>query len=501
MLCKPILLGKIIYWGEEMKKAILLFLVIISGCLAAFFSSDIIARIKFFGGGGSIVIPEFPQPQLSRAYIPPSEVPSSVVTVPIKLSVDDLQSLANRHLLRQYNGDVEYLDGTVKGKLNYRFRREGDAKVTVENGRLKISFQVNFEVRFAGNVLAAVVRVPFSAHTDGALDFSITTKPSIGRDWGIKTEAEVDYKWIKPPRLNVAGIRVTLRGETDRFLKEAIRSNLYKVDDAINKEVKLRDIMQREWDNLTVPVKAADSIFLHFDPRGIAASPLEITPKDVTLRACVETGISLSMGLGENVPARKKRLPPLEQYVPGDETIKLNVKALMNYDSLEQEAMKAFSAGDKIDLGITSVAVKSLRLMGSGEKLVAAFEITAGNSNGTIYAVGEPYFDEETRVLSVKNFELDEEMRGGLVKAAAWLLRPALVKFLNEKLEWKLGSKIDDLTDEARELIALRDLSDEFEFRGTLQTAKFNELRVTAQGIEIGLNLEGAAVLTYIPTY
>ncbi|GHS93533.1 hypothetical protein AGMMS50276_04270 [Synergistales bacterium] len=259
--------------------------------------------------------------------------------------------------------------------------------------------------------------------------------------------------------------------------------------------------MQREWDNLAVPVKAAESMFLHFDPRGIAASPLEITPNEVTLRACVETGISLSIGLGNITPTRKKRLPSLERYVLGDELIKLNVKALLNYDALEREAMKGLSAEDKIDLGVTSVTVKSLRLMGSGEKLVVGFEISAGPSSGTIYAAGELDFDEETRILSVKNFGLDYEVSSALAKTAAWLLRPALLRFLSEKLEWKLGSQIDKLTDEARSIIALRYLSDEFEFRGTLESARFNELRVTAQGVEIGLNLEGSAALTYMPIY
>jgi hypothetical protein len=139
--------------------------------------------------------------------------------------------------------------------------------------------------------------------------------------------------------------------------------------------------------------------------------------------------------------------------------------------------------------------------MGSGEKLAAEFEINAGTSSGTIYAFGELDFNEETRILSVKNFELDAEVRSGLAKSAAWLLRPALVNFLSKNLKWELGSQIDKLTEEARSTIALRDLSDEFEFRGTLESAKFNELRVTAQGIEIGLNLEGSAILTYMPIY
>ena len=487
----------------KMKKTVLLFFVLLFlllGGLAAFFFPDL-ASLTPFGGGEPIEIPEFPEPRLSRSFIPPSEVPSSTVAVPVRLSVDDLQALANRNLPKQYNGDVEYLDGTVKGKLNYRLRRDRDVKVAVEKGKIKISFPVHFQVRFAGNVLAAIVRVPFSAQTEGALDFSISVAPSVGRDWSIKTGAEVDYTWTKSPKLNVAGVKIGLKGETDKFLRGAIRDNLYKMDDALNKEVRLQDIMQREWDNLAVPVKVEDSIFLHFDPRGIAASSLDIAPDEVTLRARVEAGISLSMGLGDIVPARKKRLPPLEPYVSGDESVKLNVKALLNYDALEREAMKSLSGENSIDLGVTSVTVRSLRLMGSGEKLAAAFEISAGGSTGTIYAAGTPYFDEETRVLSVKDFELAEEMRGGLIKTAAWLLRPALTNFLSKKLQWELGPQIDGLTDEVRELIALRNLSDEFEFKGTLESAKFGGLRVTAEGIEIGLNLEGAAALTYRPAY
>ena len=479
---------------------ILLFLVLLSGVLTAVFFPDLMSSVTLFGGE-PIEIPEFPEPRLSRSYIPPSEVPSSTIAVPVRLSVDDLQALANRNLPRQYNGDVEYLDGTVKGKLNYKLRREKDVKVAVEEGKIKISFPVRFQVRFAGNVLAAIVRVPFSAQTEGAFDFFVTLAPSIGRDWSIKTGAEVDYAWVKSPSLNVAGIKIGLRGETDKFLREAIRDNLHKMDDVINKEVGLQDIMQREWDNLVVPVKVADSMFLHFDPRGIAASSLDIEPDGITLRARVETGISLSVGPEDLVPARRKRLPPLEPYVSGDESIKLNVKTLLSYDALEREAMKALSGKNRIDLGITSVTVNALRLMGSGEKLIAAFEISAGTSSGTIYAAGKPYFDEEARILSVADFELAEEIRSGPVKAAAWLLRPALTNFLSEKLAWELGPQIDALVNDAREGIALRDLSDEFEFRGTLESANFSGLRVAAGGIEIGLNLEGTAALTYRPSY
>ena len=480
-----------------MKKAILFIILIalISGCLAAFYLTGSKTGTD---ADGPIAIPELPQPYLSRSYIPPSQVPSSRITVPVKISMDDLQSLANRNLIRQYNGDTEFLDGTVRGKLNYRFRREEDAKVAAEDGKIKITLPVSFNVRFAGNVLAAFVRVPFSAQTDGALDIFISIKPSIRRDWSIKTDAEVDFAWVTPPRLSVVGIPIGLKKESDKFLREAIRDNLHKIDDVINKEIRLRDMMQREWDNLTGPVMTADSVVLHFDPRGVAASPLDITPEEVTLRASVEAGISLSMGAGDIAGTRKKALPPLEEYVPDNESVILNVKALLNYDSLEQQAMKALS-GTKIDMGITSVSVSSLRFMGSGARLIAAIELEAGSSRGTIYAAGEPYFDEDARVLSIKNFDLDEGTRGSLINTAAWLLRPALVNVLNGKLNWELGDKIDELTEATRDIIASRNLSDDFEFRGTLRSVKFSELRVAAQGIEIGLNLEGAAAITYLP--
>jgi len=137
--------------------------------------------------------------------------------------------------------------------------------------------------------------------------------------------------------------------------------------------------------------------------------------------------------------------------------------------------------------------------MGSGEKLIAAFGINAGTSRGTIYAVGEPYFDEETRILSIKNFDLDAGTRDGLIETAAWLVRPVLVNVLRENLEWELGAEIDKLTEEAHDIIASRALNDEFELRGTLKSSKFSGLRVTGQGIEIGLNIEGVASLIYIP--
>ena len=483
-----------------MKNAILFFVVLISviaGCLVALY-------FKFTGDDGLIIISNFSQPQLSRSYVPPSEVPSSRIAVPVKLSMSDLQSLANRNLIRQYNGYAELADRNVNGRLNYAVRREGDAKLTEENGRIKISLPVTFQVGFAGYATAAIARVPLSVRTEGALNIIITIKPRIERDWSITTEAEVDFAWLTSPHINVAGFRVGLQGESDRFLRNAIRDNLHKIDVIINEEIRLRDIMQAQWDSLAVPVSVADGVFLHFDPRSITASPIEVTQNEVALRASVETGISLSIGLQET-PAREKsqlqrNLPPLEQHVPGDDSISLNVRALLNYDALEQEAMRALS-GASVDLGVASIGVSSLRIMGSGENLVIAFELSAGNSRGTIFAVGKPYFDESARTLSIRNFDLEAGTRAGLVRAAAWLARPALLSFLSDRLEWKLGSQIDELTDETRRIIASLDLSDEFKLRGTLESAKFNGLRVTAHGIEIGLNLEGALALTYMPVY
>ncbi|MCL2767990.1 MAG: DUF4403 family protein, partial [Synergistaceae bacterium] len=249
-----------------MKKALILILVLISGSLTAFFFSGSIAN----GRNDPIEIPEIPRPYLTRSYIPPSQADPSRIAVPITISMDNLQSLTNRNLIRHYNGDVEYLDGTIKGKLNYRLRREGDVKVAEEKGRIKISFPLKFNVRFVGGVLAGFVRVPFSAQTDGELNLYITVKPGIRRDWSIKTEAEADFTWIKSPKLRVAGITIGLQRETDKFLMEAIRDNLYKIDDVINKEVRLREMMQREWDNLTDPIRVTDAVTLHFDPRSVA---------------------------------------------------------------------------------------------------------------------------------------------------------------------------------------------------------------------------------------
>lgn len=447
-----------------------------------------------------VVIPDSPRPHLARSYASAPEIFPSRLTLPLKFPMDDLQALANRNLIRSFSGEVQYLDGAVSGRLQYTLRREEDAQVTEEDGRIKISFPVQFHVRFASAVQAMLVRVPLSAQTEGELNVFITLTPGVERDWSIRTGAEVDFEWITPPRFNVfMGIRVGVQTESERFLREAIRDNLHMIDTVVNREIGLRNAMQREWDNLTLPVRAADSVFLHFDPRGISAPPLNITSDGITFTAQVETPISLSIGLGDVIPARRRSLPTLEQYT-GGEPVNLNVKTQLSYDSLEQEAMRALS-GREIDMGTATVTVRTLNLMGSGKNLVAAFEISAGESSGTIYAIGEPYFHEDTRILSIKNFDLDTGTRDELSRSADWLLQPALVNFLNEKMEWQLGPRIDKLIEETRAIFASRNLSEEFELEGTFGSARFNGLRVTAQGIEIALTLEGAAGLTYTPLH
>lgn len=470
-----------------MKKTLLLlalFLCIVLGAFAAYVSNPPAADIG--------TLPDFDEPATSSAFVPSAQVPSSWLSIPIELSVEDMQDLANRKLMRQYNGSTEVLDGTVKGKLNYRVDRVGDVKISGSSDGLNIAFPVKFNVKFNGNVLAAVVRVPFSAQTDGELKINISVKPSIRRDWSIKTDAKVDFEWVKSPYLNIAGIKIGIQNEASNFFKEAVRDNLPKLEGELNKVIDLREIMQREWDNLSIPFKIAENFWLAADPRSISALPLEISPDKVVLRSSIEAGLSASMN--EIPQSRKKKLPHLGSSLSASEDITIAAKALLAFNALLKEADTS-----EIDLGAAKIDIRSIKIKGDGERILGAVELGMGSLSGRIYVTGSPVYDDKTRTLSVSDFDLEPSTRNELIQSAAWLIRPILLDSIREKLSWNVGNDIDRLLKSARDAVLKRELTPELELNGEINEAKFDNLRVVEQGIEITLFLTGKAGLIYKP--
>lgn len=471
------------------------FAALAAGGAAAFFFDGL------WGGGETVSFPDIPEYRASGIFIPPEDAPSSHVSVPVELSLDDLSSLVNSSTPRRYDGETEFLDGTVKGKLKYEARRSGDVSVAAVDGALKLTLPIDFTVAFSGSVLAAIVRVPFSTHTDGALNVHITLTPALRRDWSLKTGAEVKIEWIRPPKLNVAGISIGLKKESTKFLSQTIRDRLPELEDKLNEKIALRERVQREWDNLAVPFRIAEAAALHVDPRGISAAPLDILHDRVRLRVSVEAGLTLSLNSEEEAvmtPARRKKLPALGEVVSDDGVVKLTAKAMLSYDRLEREAMNALSKL-KIDMGVAELEFKSVRLMGDGGFVAAAVEAAAGSLGGMLYVKGRPVFDETTRVLSIEDFDFTPDAKDALSRNAMWLMRPVLLDSLREKLRWELGRQIDDLTDNARNAVTMRALGDELRLDGSIDSAAFCALRVTSVGLEIGMNILGKARLIYTP--
>ena len=72
---------------------------------------------------------------------------------------------------------------------------------------------------------------------------------------------------------------------------------------------------------------------------------------------------------------------------------------------------------------------------------------------GVVYALGTPYFNDSTQILSIKNFEFDIKSRDALVGTAEWILKSSLRNKIEERLNFPLQDQLEKAQKSADEAL------------------------------------------------
>jgi uncharacterized membrane-anchored protein YjiN (DUF445 family) len=103
--------------------------------------------------------------------------------------------------------------------------------------------------------------------------------------------------------------------------------------------------------------------------------------------------------------------------------------------------------------GAYSVTVTDLDLYGQNDNLIIKAGIT-GSVTGDIYLRGQPYYDAQSRSVTLKNLTYDLETKNLLQKAASWLLKSSLAKTIEKNMTFPVGNQIDAVRQSVQERLA-----------------------------------------------
>ena len=181
---------------------------------------------------------------------------------------------------------------------------------------------------------------------------------------------------------------------------------------------------------------------------------LQINPQRIRINTIFARNDSLNVNLGlsarpvisfEKPVEQSSWLPNITDFTnrPG---FNIFLDAMLNYDSLSR-ILNSQVEGKSFDLNKGLVkkkfVFKDCNIYGSGnEKLIIKVNFS-GTDDGTLYLVGKPVYDHNTKMLEIKDIDFDIRSKDALLKAADWLFNKKIVTEISRYAKYDLTSYID----------------------------------------------------------
>jgi hypothetical protein len=256
----------------------------------------------------------------------------------------------------------------------------------------------------------------------------------LGEDWTLRSKVRVAR--IEPlsqearDRCDVTAIGIDLTG-TVMNAATAFLNGLSDRIDAKVAEVDLRSKLQGVWETLQEPHELTDGVWLLIDPVGVTYGATEGEGNVVTIPVGLTARPRIVVGDRPRVEMRE--LPLLEEGEVGDEA-RILVEGLADYDAIT-EHLASQLAGYELTPGGNLIRILGVAVHGIGDGRVAIEVRFEGTARGTIFLVGTPQLNIETKTIEVPDLEFDLETRHLLVGGLAWIGRGNFEEALRERAQ------------------------------------------------------------------
>lgn len=223
---------------------------------------------------------------------------------------------------------------------------------------------------------------------------------------------------------------------------------------------------------------------------------LKIQPKELSLSdlSFNKSKLSFSIGLKATPAIQSTKwttplvpLPNLAPYKASD-GFQVFTDVSMNYDSLANQIM-GYLKNQKFIAGKDFIIVQNIRLFAAKDKLGVEVAFI-GSKSGTLFLLGNPSFDSEKKIVSVKNVEYDLSTKNLLLKSAKWLLNETIRKKMEEAMVVDISSTLLSAEKSINESLNKK-LDGGITLKGNLKKLNITDISPREKEILVRVNLSG----------
>jgi hypothetical protein len=367
--------------------------------------------------------------------------------------------------------------------------------------RLSVPISVSGEAGFSGDVAKALA-LDRKSFRGSILAFADVTA-DLGADWCPTVQVTPDFIWRDKAQLEVAGkVWINIDGTAGPKIKDALGEAARKIPEAISC-AQFKASVTPIWHEFSWPINNGTHPlgYLDLKPKTVGFSGLIFQPDSIrtALALGVSTEVTTAPPVIDNATAS---LPPIERVPVTSDKLNISVPLRAEYGDLQAALSRLIDGQDfsgTTPAGQAHVRVKEVTVYPAGKRLVvgmqfaARFDSRAADVNGWVYVAAEPWLDESSQTLKLKNISYTRDLDNKMWSLLSAIFRGPIQAALEQKAYLDLKEPIKALRIRMKnDLAAASDkqgiaiaLSDSF--------VGLKQINIGEKQLEIVVGLEGTA--------
>jgi hypothetical protein len=395
----------------------------------------------------------------------------SVVRLPIEIPYSLIEELVNEKAPLAASDHVNNPTSALSEDSLYWHMKRGHITVSRGNNCIVVSVPVSGHATAKGKLgikkksfLGFIpLRIPVqeTAHFSGVVNGCVTF--DIAPDWTLVPKVSLDLDLKKAEVRLANAVPVSFRGLAEKEFNKQKGKIIRDVTDAVVSGMAVKAQVQKGWDSLNAvyKVSADPEVYARVASSRVIFQPLTFDKLDaVTVGVGLVAEIGTFVGVKPPV-ATPKPLPPIEPVAELAGNSELRVPVVVNLDAVNEVLEKKLSAepvdveeGKKLSITSARLASRNGRaLLTLGYEIERAWYLP--DASGTIDIEARPVLDSDKQTLAFRELDYSVSTRSRLVNAAAWLLKPVVLKAIESRASVELAPHLANARASANEQVKL----------------------------------------------
>lgn len=405
----------------------------------------------------------------------------SVLSIPIELSIAELEKTLNNQLDGVVYEDNDFRDGDnmkIKAIKREAIRLRVDSQV--------ISYTVPVDLSIEYN--AGITKLKAT----GEISMDFATAFQIREDWGIETSTVVKgHRWLQKPKVRMAGINIPVGFVANLVLNNSRKYIASTIDGLVKNEGGLENLVSDTWSQMYEPILVSPeySTWLSVNPQHIGMSPIVTRQDSFYMQLRIEGEPTVSVGPKPKA-LQAIDLPPFKEEVQTFEGFVINIGANITYEEAERLARESL-VGETFDYGKRFVMVEDINLWGQEDMVIVSTRLR-GSYTGEIYLQGRPVYNINKGTIELRDLDFTLDTRNFLFKSAGWLLKGPIKNQIQDNMNFLLQSNLRESKEMITQQLNGYQLAPGVQMTGRVDKLDIRDVYVLREGLRADILVTGA---------